>query len=44
MLKSSSFFPVFSAAASHRGFRPRPAHVSAGYFTVPVDIKALQSK
>jgi hypothetical protein len=28
--KSSSFLPVFSAAASHRGFNPRPAHVSAG--------------
>jgi hypothetical protein len=30
MLKSSSFLPAFSAAASHRGLRPRPAHVSAG--------------
>jgi hypothetical protein len=29
-LKSSSFLPVFSAAASHRGFSPRPAHVSVG--------------
>jgi hypothetical protein len=31
MLKSSSFLPEFSAAASHRGFSPRPAHVSAGF-------------
>src|SRR5215468_8636286 len=30
ILKSSSFLPVFSAAASHRGLSPRPAHVSAG--------------
>lgn len=30
MLNSSSFFPDFSAAASHRGLSPRPAHVSAG--------------
>jgi hypothetical protein len=30
ILKSSSFLPVFSAAASHRGLRPRPAHVSVG--------------
>jgi hypothetical protein len=30
ILKSSSFLPVFSAAASHRGFSPRPAHVSSG--------------
>src|SRR5260370_7331030 len=29
ILKSSSFLPVFSAAASHRGFSPRPAHVSS---------------
>src|SRR5438034_1080216 len=31
ILKCSSFLPVFSAAASHRGFSPRPAHVSAGF-------------
>jgi hypothetical protein len=31
MLKSSSFLPEFSAAASHRGFRPRPAQVSLGF-------------
>ena len=31
MLKCSSFLPDFSAAASHRGFNPRPAHVSAGF-------------
>src|SRR5260370_34468695 len=31
ILKSSSFLPVFSAAASHRGFSPRPAHVSSGF-------------
>jgi hypothetical protein len=31
MLKCSSFLPDFSAAASHRGFSPRPAHVSAGF-------------
>src|SRR5262249_21324288 len=30
MLKSSSFAPVLSAAVSHRGLSPRPAHVSAG--------------
>src|SRR5258706_5074339 len=30
ILKSSSFLPVFNAAASHRSFSPRPAHVSAG--------------
>jgi hypothetical protein len=30
ILKSSSFLPVFNAAASHRGFSPRPAHVSSG--------------
>ena len=30
MLKFSSFLPAFSAAESHRGFNPRPAHVSAG--------------
>src|SRR5258707_1188932 len=29
ILKSSSFLPDFSAAASHSGFNPRPAHVSA---------------
>lgn len=31
MLKSSSFLPCLSAAASQRGFRPRPAQVSAGF-------------
>jgi hypothetical protein len=31
MLKSSSFLPDFSAAASHRGFSPRPAQVSVGF-------------
>src|SRR6516164_3316233 len=29
--KSSSFFPDLIAAASQRGFRPRPAHVSEGF-------------
>src|SRR6266700_5048285 len=31
MLKSSSFLPDLSAAASHRGFSPRPAQVSPGF-------------
>src|SRR5258706_14150287 len=31
ILKSSSFLPDFNAAASHRGFSPRPAHVSVGF-------------
>src|SRR5215471_3822784 len=31
MLKCSSFLPDFSAAAIHRGFSPRPAHVSVGF-------------
>src|SRR5258707_176398 len=31
ILKSSSLLPVFSAAASHLGFSPRPAHVSEGF-------------
>src|SRR5262250_1855704 len=31
MIKSSSFLPDLSAAASHRGFSPRPAHVSMGF-------------
>jgi hypothetical protein len=31
MLKSSSFLPDFSAAASQRGFSPRPAQVSLGF-------------
>src|SRR6516162_5622028 len=30
MAKSSSFPPDFRAAASHRGFSPRPAHISDG--------------
>src|SRR5262249_44746076 len=29
--KSSGFFPVLIAAVSHRGFNPRPAHVSLGF-------------
>jgi hypothetical protein len=29
--KSSIFFPPLMAAVSHRGFNPRPAHVSAGF-------------
>src|ERR1700748_2204526 len=29
--KSSSFLPDLIAAASHRGFRPRPAQVSPGF-------------
>jgi hypothetical protein len=29
--KSSIFFPVLIAAANHRGFNPRPAHVSLGF-------------
>ena len=29
--KSSIFFPVLIAAANHRGFNPRPAHVSPGF-------------
>src|ERR1700758_3975890 len=28
--KSSIFLPDLIAAANHRGFKPRPAHVSAG--------------
>src|SRR5271169_6725813 len=31
MAKSSSFFPDLIAAASQRGFSPRPAQVSAGF-------------
>src|ERR1700739_2873261 len=31
MTKSSSFLPDLRAAASQRGFRPRPAQVSAGF-------------
>ena len=31
MAKCSSFLPALSAAASHRGFSPRPAHVSDGF-------------
>src|SRR6266436_9729165 len=31
ILKSSSFLPDLSAAASHRGFSPRPAQVSLGF-------------
>jgi hypothetical protein len=31
MAKSSIFLPDLIAAASQRGFRPRPAHVSAGF-------------
>src|SRR6202011_3829646 len=31
MTKSSSFLPDLSAAASHRGFSPRPAQVSLGF-------------
>src|SRR5258707_3697744 len=31
MLKSSSFLPDLRAAASHRGFSPRPAQVSLGF-------------
>src|SRR3984893_6045374 len=31
MIKSSSFLPDLSAAASHRGFSPRPAQVSLGF-------------
>jgi hypothetical protein len=30
-MKCSSFLPDFSAAASHRGFSPRPAQVSSGF-------------
>jgi hypothetical protein len=29
--KSSTFFPIFIAADSHRGLNPRPAHVSLGF-------------
>jgi hypothetical protein len=29
--KSSIFFPVLIAATNHRGFNPRPAHVSLGF-------------
>jgi hypothetical protein len=29
--KSSMFFPDLMAAVSQRGFKPRPAHVSAGF-------------
>ncbi len=31
ILKSSSFLPALRAAASHRGFSPRPAQVSLGF-------------